>query len=135
MLIAACFACAYIPKRAQEVRSSDVVVLDSPDKALLGGWIYKNPDNEFELLAFEFGPDSTFVVMSYLNGEMVGEKKQGKCTYLTVKGYTAIDMTLDGSDKTNHYYYTVLGDYATFTDTETGNIMPLQLVKRVTVKE
>lgn len=129
------YSCVYFADIGRNsVKRSEIITLDKPDPALMGGWIFQNPDNEFELLAFEFGPDSTFVVMNYANGMQVGEKVSGKCVYLTVKGYPAIEMTTDGGG-TKYYYYTVVGDYATFTDKDTGEVMPLKLVKKVTLAE
>lgn len=136
VMIAASFSCGFsINTDKGQAEQSDVIVLDSPDEMLMGGWIFKNPDNPYELLAFEFGPDSTFVVMNFLNGEQVGETLSGKCVYLNIKGYKAIEMKLDNSTETMYYYYSVVGDIATFTDNETGEVMPMQLVKKVKLAE
>lgn len=135
LTVVLCYGSAYLGDMVKNrVTADDIVTLDSPDSALMGGWIFQNPDNEYELLAFEFGPDSTFIVMNFANGEQVGETISGKCVYLTVKGYSAIEMTPENGE-TKYYYYTVVGDYATFTDKDTGEVMPLKLVKKVTLAE
>ena len=107
--------------------SSAVQVLNAPDTELLGGWIFKNPDDETELLVFEFGPDSTAVIMQYKGEEMVGEKLTARCQYMLVKGVRAIEITLDNTTQMN-YFYKIEGKSALFTDADTGDQMLLYKV-------
>ncbi|MDR1563585.1 MAG: hypothetical protein LBS74_01330 [Oscillospiraceae bacterium] len=114
-------------KTESELASSAVQVLEAPDPELLGGWIFKNPDNEFELLAFEFGPDSTAVIMNFKDGQQIGEKLSATCKYLIVKGVKAIEITLNSGEKMN-YFYQIDGKTAILTDADTGEQMELYQV-------
>lgn len=111
---------------------ADINIMDNPDKELLGGWRFVNPENSSELIAFEFGPDSTVVIINYSPENQGGQKITGKCVYLTVNDSKAIEITLDSTDGMKlNYYYSINNKEAEFVNAENGEIMVLELVKEV----